>query len=47
MYVRALVVVLLGIVLAINQLWIPAAVFVLLAVMVLALSSRGREDRMG
>ena len=47
MAARALVVIALGIVLAINQLWIPAVVFVLLAVMVLVLRSLGREDRMG
>jgi hypothetical protein len=46
-YVRAIVVVAAAIVLAINRLWIPAVAFVALAVMVLVLSSLGRNDRMG
>lgn len=47
MYVRAIIVVAAAIVLAINRLWVPAAAFVALAVVVIALSSIGRNDRMG
>ena len=47
MYVRAIILVAAAVVLAVNHLWIPAAAFVALAIVVLILSGLGRNDRMG